>query len=116
MGVIIKARGVVLPAPTEIKCDNEIIWSSDTGRVLSGKMTGDVIAVKRTFSINWQFLTGTEMQLIESNLIAGFFSVSFFDNEINTEVYRGTMSVERLRGLGDGETWYRSASVSLIER
>ena len=116
MGVIIKARGVVLPAPTEIKCDNEIIWSSDTGRVLSGKMTGDVIAVKRTFSINWQFLTSEEMQLIKNNLIAGFFSVSLFDGEINTEVYRGTISEDRLHDLGDGVVWYRSASVSLIER
>ena len=35
---ILTANGVALPAPTVIKIDNEIIWSSNTGRKSNGIM------------------------------------------------------------------------------
>lgn len=44
---ILTANGVALPAPTVIKIDNEIIWSSNTGRTSSGAMAGDVVAEKK---------------------------------------------------------------------
>ena len=40
---ILKAGNVVLPAPSQISIEDEIIWTSDTGRTLSGQMFGDVI-------------------------------------------------------------------------
>ncbi len=48
---ILTANGVALPAPTVIKIDNEIIWSSNTGRTSSGAMAGDVVAEKKTVTI-----------------------------------------------------------------
>lgn len=47
----ISVGGVALASPVEISINNEIIWSSSTGRSASGLMTGDVIAEKRTFPI-----------------------------------------------------------------
>ena len=53
---ILTANGVALPAPTVIKIDNEIIWSSNTGRTSSGTMAGDVVAEKKTITIEWGVL------------------------------------------------------------
>ena len=45
---ILSVNGVALPSPTSIQIDDEIIWSSDSGRDLSGLFSGDVIAQKKT--------------------------------------------------------------------
>ena len=63
----ISVGGVALASPVEISINNEIIWSSSTGRSASGLMTGDVIAEKRTFSIKWGIITEAERNLIKSN-------------------------------------------------
>ena len=73
---ILTANGVALPAPTVIKIDNEIIWSSNTGRTSSGTMAGDVVAEKKTITIEWGVLRESEMAKIRKNLIAGFFTFS----------------------------------------
>ena len=95
MGLTIKANGVTLPSPTEISTTDEIIWSSATGRsTSSGKMRGDVIAEKETFSIKWEFLTKAEQKKIKNNLKSGFHPVSFiFDDEtVTLTSYRGTIT------------------------
>ena len=111
---ILQVGGVRLPAPVTIAENNEIIWSSDTGRVLSGKMTGDVVAEKVTLNITWQFLPASGVELIESSLVAGFFTIKYLGREL--EVYRGKIAKDVLGDMGNGELWYRSVSVSLIER
>lgn len=76
-GEILKSGNVVLPAPTSISVSDEIIWSSDTGRTLSGYIIGDVVAEKKTVTIKWGFLTENDIQLIKSRFIAGFFPIYF---------------------------------------
>lgn len=44
---ILWSGSVTLPAPVEISVNDEIIWSSNTGRLASGEMAGDVIAEKK---------------------------------------------------------------------
>ena len=44
---VLKSGNVVLPAPVEMAVNDEIIWSSDTGRTLDGTMMGDVVAEKK---------------------------------------------------------------------
>ena len=44
---LLTVGGVELPSPTSIQIDDEIIWSSDSGRDLSGLFAGDVVAQKR---------------------------------------------------------------------
>lgn len=50
---ILWSGDVILPAPTTLSVNDEIIWSSDTGRTLSGYMVGSVIAEKKNLSIKW---------------------------------------------------------------
>ena len=50
---ILWSGSVTLPAPVEISVNDEIIWSSNTGRLASGEMAGDVIAEKKDVSIKW---------------------------------------------------------------
>ena len=42
---ILWSGAVVLPSPVSISVNDEIIWTSDTGRTLSGKMVGDPLTV-----------------------------------------------------------------------
>lgn len=117
-GEILKSGGVVLSAPVSLTVADEIIWSSDTGRTLSGYMIGDVVAEKKNVGIKWGFLTEQDIALIKSRLIAGFFPFTFRDDgiDLTIEAYRGTLSKEILGDIGDGLFWYKSASVDIIQR
>lgn len=112
------ANGIAMPSPVSISTDNEIIWSSDTGRALDGTMIGDVIAEKRTLKIDWGVLKEEELKLISDNMISGFFPIQFHDDgmDIVMESYRGTLSKEHIGKLDDGIYYYRSASVEIVQR
>lgn len=119
MGLTIKANNVVLPSPVEISTTDEIIWSSNTGRsTTSGKMLGDVIAEKQTFSIKWGVLTKAEQKKIKNNLKSGFHPVYFiFDDEtVALTSYRGTITSQHLGYIGDGVYYYKSVSCDIIEQ
>lgn len=119
MGLIIKANSVVLPSPVDISTTDEIIWSSNTGRsTTSGKMLGDVIAQKQTFTIKWGILTKAEQKKIKSGLRTGFHPVQFiFDDEtITLTSYRGSITSEHLGYIGDGIYYYKSVSCEVIEQ
>lgn len=115
---ILKSGDIVLPAPVMITVSDEIIWTEDTGRTLAGTMVGDVVAEKKNISIQWGFLTEQDIKTIKSRLIAGFFPFTFRDDglDITISAYRGTMSKEILGYLGDGNYWYKSATVDVIQR
>lgn len=118
MAQTLKAGGTALPAPVQITSSEEVIWSSRTGRSSgSGKMIGDVIAEKTTVDIEWGVLTEAEVQKIQQALGSGFFTFSLYDcGEVTITVYRGTLKKEHLGYIGDGAYYYKSVSVSLIER
>lgn len=115
---ILWSGDTVLPAPVSISVNDEIIWTSDTGRTLSGYMVGDPVAEKKNASFRWGILTEAEMALIKDTMIAGYFPISFRDDGINItiESYRGTLSKEHLGYIGDGIYYYKSASVDVIQR
>ena len=117
-GEILKSGNIVLPAPTSLSISDEIIWTSDTGRTLSGTMVGDVVAEKKSLSIGWEFLTEDDVKLIKGRLIAGFFPFTFRDDglDITISAYRGTMAKEAIGYIGDGNYWYRSVTVDVIQR
>lgn len=116
--MILRCDGQELPAPVSIKVDDEIIWSSSTGRALDGTMLGDVVAEKKTLAINWGVLQEDALVLIKSKLIAGFFPITFHDDgqDITITSYRSTLSKEVIGRLDDGIFYYRSASVSIIQQ
>lgn len=115
---ILKSGSTVLPAPVSISVNDEIIWTSDTGRLIDGTMAGDIVAEKKTISINWGILTETEIALIKNTLVAGFFPFTFRDDGIliTIESYRGTLTKQHLGYIGDGIYYYKSASVDIIQR
>jgi hypothetical protein len=106
-----------LPAPTSITVQDEIIWSADTGRVQDASMVGTVIAEKKNLKISWGILKESEMLQIKNSLTAGYPTVRFRDGDIyKIKVYRGTLTKEKLGLLSDGVIYYRSASVSIIQK
>lgn len=115
---IISAGSVGLPDPTSIAIDDEIIWSEDTGRNLSGIFIGDVIAEKKKVSVKWEFLRESEVLAIRNNVVKGFFPVTFYDDGANLTItaYRSTLSKESIGRLMDGIYWYRSVTVDIIQR
>lgn len=115
---ILKCGNTVLPAPESISIEDEIIWSSSTGRTLSGVMTGDVVAEKKNLSISWGFLMESEYLIIKKSLATGFFPIIFHDDGLDLEisVYRGTLSKEVLGWLDDGIFYYRSVSADIIQQ
>ena len=118
MNEILKSGDTVLPAPVSLTINDAIIWTSDTGRTLSGYMIGDVLATKKTLGIRWGILTEDEMLLIKNTLTAGFIPLTFHDDgiDVTIEAYRGTLSKEQLGRLSDGVFYYLSASVDIVER
>lgn len=115
---ILWAGEIILPAPVSLRINDELIWTSDTGRTLSGIMVGDVVAEKKTLGIQWGILTETEMLLIKNTLTAGFFPISFHDDgvDLTIESYRGTLAKEQIGRLADGIFYYRSVSVDIVQR
>lgn len=118
MKEILRAGSIVLPAPVSISVNDELLWTSDTGRLMNGMMMGEVIAEKKTASIKWEFLTEKDIVLIKQGITIGFFPITFRDDgiDLTIEAYRGTLTKEQIGKLGDGIFWYRSAAVDIIER
>lgn len=115
---ILWSGSTTLPAPTSLSVNDEIIWTSDTGRTLAGLMVGAVVAQKKNLSIKWEFLTEAQVKTIKNTLVPGFFPFSFRDDgiDITIQSYRGTLSKEHLGDIGDGLYWYRSVSVDIVQR
>ncbi len=108
-----------LPSPSTLKVDNEIIWSSNTGRTSTGKMVGDVIAEKTTVDITWECIRDADLKTIKTCLKAGFFDFYLPDcgELVKITVYRGTISAEDRGELGDGlGHWYKTVTCSVIQQ
>ncbi|MCI6467445.1 MAG: hypothetical protein MSA90_18525 [Faecalicatena sp.] len=115
---ILKAGGVVLPSPISLTINDELIWSEETGRTLSGDMVGEIIAEKKNLSIKWGIMVEEDMLLIKRNMASNFFPFTFHDDGVDLTInaYRGTLSKEVLGSIGDGKFWYRSVTVDVIQR
>ena len=72
---ILWSGSIVLPAPVSLSVNDEIIWTSDTGRTLAGYMVGDPVAEKKTVSIKWGVLTEQQEVLIKKYSGSGVFPV-----------------------------------------
>ncbi len=115
---ILWSGSTTLPAPTAISVGDEIIWSANTGRSANGAMIGDVVAQKKNVSVTWGILTESEMAVIKSVCTAGFFTISFHDDAVDLTIraYRSTLTKEAIGYLSDGSYYYRSASLSIIQK
>ena len=115
---VLKAGAVELPCPASLVVNDELIWSSNAGRLTSGEMKGDVIAEKKNLEITWGILQESEVAIIKQNLKSGFFPITFRDDgmDMTISTYRGTLTKEHMGYLGDGIYYYRNVVASLIEK
>lgn len=121
MAVIqVYASDSLLPSPTSISINDTLLWTSDTGRTLSGTMTGDITGAYLTVSIKWQYLTKEEFKQIKScirdgeNGLRKFFPLLVEELDIDIQVYRGAIAYSA-KNVGN-EVRYPEVSVDLIER
>lgn len=119
MNFLLEAGGVDISTNlVSMSINDEIIWSSDTGRTLSGWMVGDVIAEKKNISLKYAWLTENQVKTLKQALRAGFFSIKLRDcgENIIISAYRSTLSKEAAGYIGDGVFYYKSVSVDVIQR
>ncbi|MGN1157180.1 MAG: hypothetical protein ACI4TK_13465 [Agathobacter sp.] len=116
--VVTSDGAVELPAPVSISLGSEIIWSSNTGRISTGKMVGDVVAEKEKVTISWQNLLKEEYDLIKESLKAGFWPLIInVDGEpYQISAYRGTLTRVPMGQLGDGKYYYKTVSTEIVEQ
>ncbi len=117
MAIIIRGNGVTLPSPVAVTASDEIIWSANTGRSSAGRMLGDAVAEKKTFTVEWGVLTRGEMELIRSSLRSGFHPFTIVEDGVSTTVtsYRGALTGTVLGCFG-GVTYYKDVSVTVIQQ
>lgn len=113
----------VLPSPVSVKEAYELIWSENTGRAQSGanqaKMIGDVIAQKKTYSIQWGVISAADLSTITTKLTGGFFKFGMGTSLAAAQaaavtVYRGTIT-SNVMPIGN-TIYYKDVSCDLIEQ
>lgn len=115
MIIKVTANGIVLPSPISISINDEVIWSSDTGRTTSGIMVGDVVTQKVTVSIEWGYLLKEEYDIIHNAIYsAKFFPVVIEGLDIDITAYRG--AITKIPTNVGGDIYYKSSNVDFIER
>ena len=109
------------PAPKEggFVISKEPIWSQNTGRVASGLMVGDIIAIKTTLEISWSKLTQEQLSGLETAVRDDpFFDVIYCDEtgtSVTKKFYAAPGSYTRKKYTQD-DIRYSDVSIRLIEQ
>lgn len=112
--------GIAMPAPKAegVTIDREKIWSSNTDRTASGKMVGDLVAIKYKLKIQWPPLTMAQAKLIDDAVSAPFFTVRFTDQSGTAQTitcYAGTPSYTQY-SWAEGIQYVTGVTVDLVEQ
>ena len=115
-------NGVDMPDPAingGLTYASEKIWSKNTGRTSNGEMFGDIVARKMTLNIKWNYLTESQIALIESAIYDSFFDVKFKDPRtkqyVTKRMYAGTPTYP-VYDVRNGSYRYTGVGVDLIEK
>lgn len=101
------------PALNGIEESYEKIWSENTGRLLNGKMTGDIIATKLKLSVKYPILTAAERDALNTAIGDAFFSVTYMEKKY--KMYAGTPTYP-VYSVVNGLPCYVGVGVDLIEQ
>ena len=117
---MLKFDNEIMPEPQSVDVGKEKIWSSNTGRTDSGRMNGDIIAIKTQLKIKWGVLSAEQTALIDKYLSKSFFQCTYLDpakgnEETTKEFYAGTPTYP-VYSYVQGLPSYRGVGVDLIER
>lgn len=112
--------GVELPSPAleGVIITYETIWSSNAGRVASGKMTGTPVTTKWKLEVKWPVLSQSDAQKVFDAAKGGFKTVVFtdpFGNERTMTAYCGTPAATPY-SWADGLRWVTGVELSIIEQ
>lgn len=117
---MLKFENETIPEPKSIKISREKIWSKNTGRSDSGKMTGDIVAIKTTLKIEWAILSAEEIKLIDQYLSTAFFECTYLDpalgNKETTKSFYAGSPMYPVYSYVPGLPEYTGVGVDLIER
>lgn len=118
MAAVFKANNITLPSPVSFSSNDELIWSTNTGRSASGEMIGDIITQKKACTITWSYITEAQLATIVQALAGTFFPFQFRDNGavMTITIYRGTINKEHLGYIGDGTYYYRTVTADLVQK
>lgn len=117
-------NGIQLPSPKleGVSFSSEKIWSKNTGRPTNGTMVGDIVAIKKTISVEFPPLYPAQINVLESvvsNKDLPFFPFEFNDGETETTirktVYAGPTSYKLYSWL-NGIRYYTGYKIDLVER
>lgn len=120
---ILKINGFIPPAPDEggITIGVEKIWSENTGRSASGRMVGDIKAIKTVLDISWSKMSAADVSALDAavnDIYSPFFSVEYYDqsgSKQNKTFYAAPNSyVQKKYSLNGIE--YSDISIQLIEQ
>lgn len=90
---------------TEVKYQYNKLWSSDSGRTLSGKMSGTLIGIFPKIIMNFRKLTEQEIIYLAPHFDNPNQTITYRDPNKNTDVTIETYT-------GDWETAYKNAGKS----
>lgn len=117
----IDGKKMPTPALEGVTISREKIWSSNTGRTASGKMTGTVVAIKTTIKIKWPPLTMAQAATIDGAVSQSsdpFVPVKYTDatgDTVTKTMYFGTPTYTQYSWL-DGKRYIMDVSVDGIEQ
>lgn len=109
-----------LPSPVSLKSSRELIWSQNTGRAQSGEnkamMVGDVVAQKRTYTIEWDMLYKSQLDVILDKLHENFFYFGVATSPPSSAVkyYRSEIQYDMVQVADSAR--YRNVTITVIER
>ncbi|MBR1750850.1 MAG: hypothetical protein IJ740_08230 [Ruminococcus sp.] len=113
--------GERMPTPVKVTYGVEKIWSKNTGRSGGGVMVGDIIALKRTYHVEWAHLSPEEIDTINayiSNISNAFFTISALVENFGRKaatVYAGPPTYEPW-GWDEDKQLCKLLAVDLIEQ
>lgn len=116
--MIIKIDGVQIKSPTKLKHGKFRL--SKSGRLSSGLMTMDIIAIKRRIDLTYAAISGREMQVILDLVDANvFYTIEFPDpkdpfKQSTMIAYIGDINLDYLRS-GYDRIW-KDVTFPFIER
>lgn len=101
------------PAHQGVTESSEKIWSSNAGRVSTGKMTGDLIAIKKKLVVKYPPLTDDEKQALETAVSDAYFTVKY--KNMTYTMYAGSPTAT-LYSMASGLPRYVGTSIELVEQ
>lgn len=118
--ITINGWQIPIPDINGFKRTKNKLWSSNTGRTSSGRMVGDIKAIKYTLEFAWSKLTDTQLQELEAAIgTAAFFPVEFPEegtgNKLKKNFYAADPTYET-KVVVDGKEIYCNFTLQLIEQ